>query len=285
MNELTAPIKMIALDLDGTTLASGSVLTERTKSALERAMEEGVPVVIATGRCFTSLPEHVLALKGLRYVVTSNGARIRDLEEDRYIYSDCLTKEAVSAVIDVLRANEGRAFGTEIFVDGYAYIDRKVYDAMMEGESFSRSREYVRTTRTPMDDLYDFALAHGDEVENMNIFFANQEDRAAMRAPLSAVPGTTFTNSFPTNWELGGERTSKARAVAHLMREGGVDKASLLACGDSPNDLAMLRLAGVPVAVGNAALVVKEAARFVAPSNDEDGVAVAIGRYLWGEEE
>ena len=101
-----------------------------------------------------------------------------------------------------------------------------------------------------------------------------------MRGPLSVVPGTTFTNSFSYNWELEGENTDKGNALRWLMEQVGVTKEGLMACGDSPNDIAMLHLAALPVAVGNAEPEVKAEAVFVAPPNAEDGVAQAIERYV-----
>ena len=68
-------IRMIALDLDGTTLTR-SGLTRRTKETLEEAIRRGIQVVIATGRVYASLPEPVKKLQGLRYIITSNGAHI-----------------------------------------------------------------------------------------------------------------------------------------------------------------------------------------------------------------
>ena len=62
-------IKLIALDLDGTTLRSKSVLSDATKDALERAIKKGVHVVIATGRTFASLPEPIFGIEGLEYVI------------------------------------------------------------------------------------------------------------------------------------------------------------------------------------------------------------------------
>ena len=71
-------IEMIALDLDGTTLSRGHI-TPRTRKALELAIEQGIQVVIATGRVFAALPDDIFKIRGLRYVLTSNGAMMTDL--------------------------------------------------------------------------------------------------------------------------------------------------------------------------------------------------------------
>ena len=90
-------IRMIALDLDGTTLTR-SGLTRRTKETLEEAIRRGIQVVIATGRVYASLPEPVKKLQGLRYIITSNGAHISDAATGEILYSDCMDPKAVDEV-------------------------------------------------------------------------------------------------------------------------------------------------------------------------------------------
>jgi len=274
-------IRMIALDLDNTTLAPGGHLAPRTKEALEAALRQGVEVVVATGRCFMSLPADIFAVEGLRYVITSNGAKISDLAEERFIYSDCLSEEALHQVMDVLESHrQTYAYSTEVFIDGRAYVDRAVYEDVMGKNTLNRSVEYILTTRQPVEDVLSFARAHAGNVENISVVFADESHRQAMKGPLSAVPGTTFTNSFSFNWELEGEHTDKGNALRWLMERVGVTKEGLMACGDSPNDLTMMRLAALPVAVENAEPEVKEEALYVAPSNAEDGVAEAVERFV-----
>ena len=90
-------IRMIALDLDGTTLTR-SGLTRRTKETLEEAIRRGIQVVIATGRVYASLPEPVKKLQGLRYIITSNGAHISDAATGEILYS-CLLYTSPSRMI------------------------------------------------------------------------------------------------------------------------------------------------------------------------------------------
>lgn len=281
MKEGTPKIRMIALDLDGTTLAPGGVLAARTKAALEDALARGVEVVIATGRCFMSVPQDIFDIEGLRYVITSNGAKITDLREQKFIYSDCMSAEALHRVMDILESHRTRyVYSTEVFIDGRAYLDRAVYEDVMTSNTLGRSVDYIRTTRNPVEDVIAFAREHADNVENISVVFADESHRQAMRGPLSAVDGTTFTNSFSYNWELEGENTDKGNALRWLMERLDVTKEGLMACGDSPNDLTMLHLAALPVAVGNAEPEVKAEAVFVAPPNAEDGVAQAVERFV-----
>ena len=97
---------------------------------------------------------------------------------------------------------------------------------------------------------------------------------------LNAIPRSVLTSSFPSNLELEGEGVGKGAALSFLMEKDHISPDGLLAAGDSPNDLSMLELAGIPVAVANAEQIVKDAAAYIAPSNVEDGVADAISKFV-----
>jgi HAD-superfamily hydrolase, subfamily IIB len=273
---------MVALDLDGTTLNSSKEFSPRTIKAFHDAMEKGIHIVISTGRTFHSLPKQMFTIEGLEYVVTANGAVITRLADRQKIYENCVTPEAVDQLADIL---ENRGFSVETFVDGTAYIDKAEYDAMSSNGSTYRDVDYVLTTRHPIPDLIGFMRQHRDHIENISLNFEFDEDRERMRPVLLAVEGITLTSSFAHNFEIGGATTSKAEALRHLMGLLGVSKEGLLACGDSPNDGQMIRLAGVGVVMGNSSDEMKKTADYVSDTNDNDGVAKAIEKFALGKTE
>ncbi len=227
-------IRLIALDIDGTTLNSKGRLTERTKDALERAIESGVYVVMATGRCFDALPDDIMAISNMNYVVTSNGAMVRDLNTGEVILRNCLDPEVVVEAEKILR-DCGQM--VEIFIDGTAYIERSLYEYIRDGGDTYRHREYVMKTRNPVDDLMGHLLKNRDRIENINIFFNSQEAKAAMYPVLLQLENATVTSSLDNNWEIGGATTSKANALRTLTGMLGIKKEEMMACGDSPNDI------------------------------------------------
>lgn len=270
-------IKLIALDLDGTTLNRNGRLTDRTKQALEAAIRQGVHVVIATGRTFSAVPDEVKAIEGIEYILSSNGAEIRNLQEDACIYSNYISPEAVDRAVAELKKHD---FMLEVFVGGIAYTDKANYELAKQGGLPYRNSQYVVDTRNPVEDIIGFTLEHRDSIENININFDNQQDRAAMREILKQLPDITLTTSFDHNLEIGGATTSKASALKALGNILGVSGDEIMACGDSPNDGAMMSVAGLPVAVGNAKPEIKEMAAYVTDTNDNDGVAKAIERFV-----
>lgn len=269
-------IKLIALDLDGTTLNNDRVISQGNKEALEQAIAKGISVVIATGRAYSALPEDVFHIKGIQYVLTSNGAAITDLRKKQVIHENCIHPDAVETAVAVLKRYP---FMIETFTAGGAYIDKAEYDKIKETRDSFRHVDYVLTTRKPVADLYDFILDHKDRIENINVNFENQEDRKMMRDILGRLPNTTLTTSFDHNLEIGGATTSKAAALQVLESILGVTPAEMMAIGDSPNDMAMMQLAGMPVAVENAKEEVKAIAKYISASNHHDGVAEAVRKF------
>ena len=270
-------IKLIALDLDGTTLNKEGKLSDRNRRALQAAADRGVNIVVATGRPFCALPAEILEFEPVRYVLTSNGARIVDLHENRAFYENCLEPHSVEAAVELL---EPLHYVLETFVEGIAYIEGWYYRQVEESNESFRNVEYILTTRKPVDDFYQFMLDNRSKIENINVNFTDLSEKPGMKVKLEALPDVTITSSFDHNLEIGGATTSKADALTQMGKLLGIEKSEMMAAGDSPNDMAMLRAAGLAVAVGNAKEEVKAIADFVAPPNYEDGVAVAVEKFV-----
>lgn len=270
-------IKIIALDLDGTTLNEYGRISERTVSAFHEAMEKGAHIVISTGRTFASLPEQLFSIDGLEYVVTSNGAHITKLEGMERIYEDHIGPKAVEKIASLL---QGSSFSVEIFVDGHAYMDKDEFEGYAKNGSAYRDVNYILTTRNPIPDLYGFMLKHRDKIENISLNFEYMEEREEWIKRLGGIDGITVTTSFVHNIEIGGANTSKASALKFLMEKLALTPEELLACGDSPNDLEMIRLAEIGVVMGNATEEMKSQADYVADTNRRDGVAKVIEKFV-----
>ena len=203
-------IKLVALDLDGTTLNDDRVISGRNRKAMTRAAEEGVSIVIATGRPLMALPEDVFEIEAIRYALTSNGASITDIRKNETFYENCLSPRAVEASVDLLRKHD---YVLETFVKGIAYIEGWYYEEIKRTGSCFRSVDYILNTRKPVDDIYAFMLENRDSIENINVNFEDISEKPAMYEKLIRLPETTITSSFDHNLEIGGETTSKAEAL------------------------------------------------------------------------
>lgn len=131
-----------------------------------------------------------------------------------------------------------------------------------------------------MDNIFEFMLDNKKHIENINVNFEDISEKPAMKEILKTIPETTITTSFKHNLEIGGKTTSKAEALKQMSELLGIHQSEMMAIGDSPNDIAMLMASGMPVAVGNAEPEVKAIAKYIAPSNHEDGVADAVEKFV-----
>ena len=271
-------IKILAFDMDDTLLDGHGKLSEGNKAAIMRAMEKGYHVVIATGRVLAALPKDVLAVEGVQYAVTSNGARITDLHSGKILFENLISPEAVDAVKPYLHDEDVML---EIFFDDAVYADKKDLTHLADfGRTSEKSQHYVLTTRQPVDDLLGLLEENKDRMENLNLIMADDEKRLRWLAEIKKIPGVTACSSTPDNIEIGGLNTSKADALIELAAYLGMDKDSIMAFGDSSNDEQMVVRSGIGVAMGNSVPELLDVADYIAPTNEDDGVAYTLEHLL-----
>lgn len=272
-------IKLIALDLDGTLLDSRKRVSQRNLDALEKARRMGVLIVPVTGRPAQGLPQAVLDLPGLRYAVTSNGATIRDLQENRYLLekhltpADCLRVLEACADFDMIR---------EVFREGVGYLtqgDRDILWARYEGTPMM---EYVLGTRRVLPGSLEEFLREDDRpLEELFFLTDSPEVKEALRQRLSALPDISFADPAPKDLEVMVGGINKGEALLYLLNLLGIEPQETLAIGDGGSDLPLLKAAGIGVAMDNALPFVKEAADWVTASCDADGVALALEKVVF----
>ena len=269
-------IKVIAMDLDGTALNHQKQLTERTRSAIQNAAKSGIQIVVATGRTFSSLAPEVLAMPEITCAITSNGAVVNRIPDGAVLLHNYPNPETVSEIAGMI---QGEKIDTEVCTGGQAYIGQSYYDRVLEGKT-NRDVQYVKTTRHPVPDIYQFLLEHRVAIENINLNFKTLEEKQQWQQRFQKLPGVTPTSSFLFNVELGGATTSKAHALQALLDEWQMTSQQVMAFGDSENDLGMIQLAGIGVAMANGLEEVRQAADLLAESNEEDGVAKIIEQLM-----
>lgn len=277
MQRLNKEIKMIALDIDGTTLNSKKELTERTRRALENAIAKGVQVVFSTGRSYNSLSEAIKSLNGVSYVITSNGAHINDFMTGKAIYNDYVYPPNVENALKIV---EKYNIGLEVFIDGQAYINAETYHDIEKNGCEYRNAEYVLWSRKPVEDISKLMIDNMSVIENINFCFDTEEKYNKAKLDICALEKASITAAFRNSLELGGENTSKRTALIELMKMLNIEKNQIMCCGDASNDIPMIELAGIGVAMGNAWDEVKEKADYVTASCDDDGVGIAIEKFV-----
>lgn len=272
-------IRLIALDLDGTTFNSEKIITERTRAAIAAAIEKGVIVMPATGRPKNGLPESFTSIPGVRYALTSNGGAVVDLKEDKMIHGDFVDYETGCRVIDLLLSIDALV---EVYHGGVCYADRTGYDKTMHTYQHMPEwfRAYVKKSRTPVDDLREQVYSGRLKIEK---FLASFDDMALRQQLFEQAKkigklSVVFGNAF--NVEISSATATKGNSLLAFAAEMGIEPEQIMVCGDTMNDQTMMAAAGLAVAMGNADEDIKELADYITLSNDEDGVAFAIEKFI-----
>lgn len=273
-------IKMIGLDLDGTLLTEKKELTSRTRKAISRALAQGVQVLVATGRPWMGVPEELREFPGMRYALTSNGARIIDTLENRILEEHLLSPQLAQKVLEICGKYDTLQ---EVYFDGQGYAPA---ERMADVERYHRNPsmcEYMRKTRIPVDDIVKLVRKESRGLDKVQVLFADMKERALGWRELEAEPGLELVGSLRYNIEVNAAGVNKGTGLVNLGHMLGISREEIMACGDGDNDIVMLKEAGFGVAMANAEDKVKEAADYITSSNEEDGVAEVIEKLVLNE--
>lgn len=263
-------VKLIALDLDGTLLDPEGRITREVREAIAQARRAGVRVVLNTGR---SIQEAYWFAKeaGCDGLVSAmGGAALADWEKETVLRRWDIPESSASRALELCL---GRNIELMIFAGERIVMDPFSKESLLRTFPSPAFHEAGVVAPDPLAYLREEGLPltkiHGDW---------NRENYPLKE--LAALPGVELTSSNDHDFELVASGVNKGRALALLAMMYGLGLQDCAAVGDSENDLGMLRVVGTPIAMGNAAPLVKEAALRVAPSNKENGVAWAIRSCL-----
>lgn len=268
-------IKLVALDLDDTTLRSDSTLAPETAQAIKDALSAGIEVVVASGRAYRSLPKSVIGIEGINYAVTSNGAAIERVPSGERVMNFTLDDSSVEQILQVYKDEM-----LECFIDGHAYCEKEYYDDPLGHGSSEAYVEYVKTTRTPIENIPRFMREHIHEIDSVDVLCGSIEHKNELWSKTGLIQNVYVTSSSPRLIEISNSSAGKGASLKRLCRLIGVSSENVAAFGNGENDADMLRFAGIGVAVGNAVDKCKAAADYICETNDEFGVAKTLRMML-----
>lgn len=271
-------IKLVALDMDGTTLQSDITLSKENREAIERAIEMGIEVVPATGRVLREVPEVIKEMPGVRYAVTSNGASVVDLSTGEFVYENAISRRDIKNMLKQMA--DFKVF-LQAYIGGQSYIVGEDLDNLHRFDIPPEYWAFLRNVTTPLADektYRDFITSH--KVEKFNLFFEKLSDRDAVveRIHKSSALGTV--TSLDTNLEVNAPTANKWDGLCHLGKILGIHGDEIMTFGDSDNDFEMIKYAGFSVAMENGNDKIKQTADFVTWSNDNHGVAYALEKLI-----
>lgn len=264
--------QLLAVDIDGTLIRSDQTISPRTRTALIRAQEQGTQVVITTGRpTFGAAPfadELRLADFG-SHVISFNGSKIYNWATKECIHSVLLDKDIKPYVCDCTRRN-----GFQVI----AYIGENVVaeDPNNEYVKFSSARN-----KMPIRQVHNF-LTDTDNAQPKFLIVGNPEPLHTLELEMAEhLKGKAEVyRSEPFFLEIVPHGIDKATGLSVLCSKLGISKDAIIAFGDGFNDVSMIEYAGLGVAMGNAQQVVKDHADYIALSNEEDGIAETVEKFV-----
>ena len=270
-------IKIIALDLDGTLLNSDKELTPAAYAALEEAAAKGIEIVPTTGRFYGGMPEVIRNLPFLHYAITINGAQVYDIRKQKAV-STC--EIPWQRAVEIMRYLDTLPVIYDCYMDNQGWMTRSLQE---QSAGFAPNVHYLKMLlelRQPVDELKAFLAERKHDVQKIQFFIRDMELHRQLSETLPAMlPDIAVSSSVRNNIELNALHANKGEALKQLADYLGCGISQTLAFGDGANDLSMIRMAGIGVAMENASDAIKAAADAVTLSNDADGVAVGIRKY------
>lgn len=272
-------IKMIGLDLDGTLLTDRKELTQHTRDVLAAAIQKGVIVLAATGRPYSGIPQEIQRFPGIRYALTSNGARIIDTKTGKVLLEHLLPLESAKKALEIMEKYDTLQ---EIYFDGVGYADEDKLAQIGRYHHNPYMWEYVLKSRKSVPDIYKVIAEKNQDMDKLQGVFADMEERAEAWKELGRLEDIVLVGSLGYNIEINAVGVNKGRGLIELGELLGIRREEIMACGDGDNDIPMLKEAGLGVAMANADERAKAAADYITDSNDDEGVAKAIERFVLG---
>lgn len=263
--------KLIALDMDGTLLKEDKTISKENFEAIKKAKEKGVKVVLSTGRPKKGIEKYLKELNLISdedYCVTYNGSVIQNTGTGEIISKKLLTCEDAHYLYSLSK---------ELDVNIHALTPSSCI-----APKLSKYTELEFTMNEIDFQEVDFVTLT-DSTPIVKIMFVDEPDKlseAISKLPVEIYEKYTVVQSAPFFLEFLDKTVDKGTGVKALADSLGINKNEVICIGDAGNDIHMIQYAGLGVAMGNAFSEVKKVANYITYTNEEDGVAHVINKFI-----
>ena len=286
--------KLIAIDLDGTLLNSYGVITENTKKIIKKVEEQGVNIILASGRPIDSIQAIANEIESKKYFIAGNGAIVYDIEKDEIIYENCLKKQKVLEIIKICEENSiGYSIYTEkeILTTALKYNvlyyhkenlkkpeDKKtkisIIQNMEEYIKNDNTSRYLKITVCDEDNIvFDSIIRKLRNLKDIEVLDVSHMARKTIKQGTEEIAVEYYYT------EISRKNVDKWNAIEFLAKKLEIDSKDIMAIGDNINDKQMIENAGLGVAMGQSTPVITNVANEVTSSNNEEGVAKILQKH------
>ena len=269
MNHL--PYRAIALDLDGTLTNHDKVVTLKTREALLQAEAEGVVIILASGRPTYGIEPVAECLeldKRGGYILSYNGGNIVNAKTGEKLFAQFLPDEVIPILYRYAKEKNHALLG---------YAGNEIITEMPDDQYVKEESRINKMNIRKVENLFEALEPHPTKL----LMTGDPADMLKAENELSEILGDRMDifRSAPFFLELVPKGIDKAKSLLRLLSKINLTPADMIAFGDGYNDLSMLKLAGMGVAMQNAAPEVRAEADYITLSNEEDGVAAALEHF------
>lgn len=275
--------KVIVLDIDGTLINSNKQVTNKTKQSLLDAQNKGIKLILASGRPTTGMMHLAYELEMHKHhglLISFNGSQVVDCESHEILFNQTMPIEDTQKLLEHLKNFDVIPMVTK---DDYIYVN-DVYNcfiSLKDNPKFNIIQYESRDGGFKLCEIED--LAKFTDFPQNKILVAGDpdyliENYKAMSEPFVDTLNSMFTSSMYYEYTALG--IDKAKALDFVLNPLGITRKEVISFGDGHNDIPIIEYAGHGVAMGNAVSELKDIANEVTLSNDEDGIAYILNKYI-----
>jgi len=269
---MSGPFRLLVADIDGTLVTGDRRITPGVRAAVQAAREAGVRVCLATGRMWRSAEPYVRALGADPPAILYNGGLVYDFRTGTEWRRLHLEPAHARAVLEILRDIPQ--------VQPHLYVGDQVYT----GEMNAITERYMHKDGLEVTAVGDLLAFLPPAPMKILIIGARPDLERVARAVAARPVAINMVFSEETYLEILPTGSSKGDALRFVAEHLGIPLRQTIAVGDNLNDLEMIRIAGLGVAMGNAPEALKIHAGYIAPTNEEEGLVDVIDRFVLGGE-
>jgi len=271
--------KLICVDMDGTLLNSKHKISKTSQSTLRKAHDMGVHVVISTGRTYVDAAAYSDLIGLNSPIIACTGAIIKEKYGDGVIHKSVIDEELCKKLLKIFKKYNVKPIFNSVYKIYCGDLTLKIGIEFLKIRGFINRNvklNYIRNEEKWLDVFKN----EKNNIIKCEIMNRNRKKIHNLRKELENMNGIEITSSSNHNIEITKKGTSKGQAIEILANYYNIKKEEIIAIGDSDNDLSAIEFAGMGVAMGNANEKLKKKSNFVTDSNDNDGVAKVVDKFI-----